>query len=138
MAIAVPCLICGRRVAGGKSRCPEHENQRNRLQTACQECGKPSSSNWCEEHEPTLESNRLKAQPFRAGYRDPNYHRERQAAKNRAGGRCEKCGRSDMKLECDHIIPLKDGGLNVRSNMRMLCTMCHRRKTSEDRARRKP
>jgi 5-methylcytosine-specific restriction endonuclease McrA len=133
----VPCLVCGRRVVGGGSRCAEHSGRKHRLPTACVTCGRPSNGNYCEEHEPT-EEDRLKAQPFRIGYRDPNYHREKQAAKTRANGACEKCGRTDLKLECDHIIPLKDGGKNERGNLWMLCTMCHRRKTSQDRQRRKP
>lgn len=138
MALAVPCLICGRRVVGGKSRCPEHENQKNRLQTACAVCGRASSSDYCDEHEPTNEANRLKAQPFRAAYRDPLYHRNRQAAKNRAGGKCERCGRADMPLECDHIVALRDGGTNDRTNLIMLCRPCHLSKTTADRRRRNP
>lgn len=70
------------------------------------------------------------------GYRDPNYHRERAAAVKRAAGACERCGRSDLLLECDHIIPLSTAGsvdeiqsLNKRDNLQMLCTACHVRKT---------
>ncbi|CAB4218902.1 McrA Restriction endonuclease [uncultured Caudovirales phage] len=138
MAIAVPCLVCGRRVVGGKSRCPAHEGQRNTIATSCVTCGKPCLSGWCADHDPELESNRLKAQPFRAGYRDPAYHREKQAAKTRAGGKCERCGRSDLPLECDHVVALKDGGKNERSNLVFLCRACHGRKSSRDRQARKP
>lgn len=133
----VPCLVCGRRVdEPRKSRCAEHENQKHRIPTACVTCGKPSSNGYCEEHQPT-EADRLKKQPFRAGYRDPAYYRERQAAIKRAAGRCERCGRSDLPLQCDHIVPLKDGGKNVRSNLWMLCRLCHGKKTSSDRQARK-
>lgn len=138
MALAVPCLVCGKRVVGGKSRCPQHEGQRNRLQTACVTCGRPSANGWCDEHQPSLESNRIVAQPFRAGYRDPKYHQEKQAAKTRAGGKCENCHRGDLPLQCDHKIPLKDGGTNTRKNLWMLCPLCHRKKTSDDRQARKP
>lgn len=132
----VPCLVCGKRVTTGKSRCPDHENQRHRIPTACVECGRPSASGYCPDHDPGTEENRLKKQPFRAGYRDPAYYRERQAALTRAAGKCERCGRSDLKLECDHIVPLKDGGRNERSNFQILCKLCHGMKTRDDRRRR--
>lgn len=81
----------------------------------------------------------MAAQPWRAGYRDPGYHRERAAARRRAGGVCEGCSRTDLPLECDHIIPLSTARstdeikrLNHRDNLRMLCSgpgSCHERKT---------
>lgn len=78
----------------------------------------------------------MKTQPWRKGYRDPNYHRERQGALNRARGACERCGRGDLKLEVDHIVPLSSASdlaevnaLNRRDNLQVLCVMCHRIKT---------
>lgn len=66
------------------------------------------------------------------GYRDPNYHREKAAAKRRAGGRCESCGVADSHLECHHVVPLSTAksiaevqALNHRDNLRMLCEACH-------------
>ena len=51
-------------------------------------------------------------------------------------GRCAKCTR-DLKQnrwDCDHIVALCNGGLNVESNLRPLCiTPCHSDKTLADR-----
>ena len=111
--IGKPCIICGARTPG-TGRCPAHPAR--------------------------TEADRVQAQPWRLGYRDPEYHRERQATKTRANGRCEKCGNTCTSctnagvthcphLECDHIIELRDGGPNKRHNMRMLCPLCHQAKT---------
>ena len=80
---------------------------------------------------------REQRQPWRRGYRDPNYHRERAAVLKRAGGRCERCG-AKSKLEVDHVIPLSKAKsdadiklLNLRGNLRALCIPCHRMKTQK-------
>lgn len=49
----------------------------------------------------------------------------------RARAMCEHCGAkwSDGKmLECDHIIPLSDGGANHTDNGQLLCRKCHAKK----------
>ena len=43
--------------------------------------------------------------------------------------RCQKCGKLGKNLECDHVIPLVDGGTNDPSNLQALCTDCHMDKT---------
>jgi 5-methylcytosine-specific restriction endonuclease McrA len=106
---------------------------------ACRTCGRPSAKSYCPEHDPILgpkdEATRLERQPWRKGYRDPAYYRERAAVVKRAAGRCERCGRQ-AKLEVDHIVPLSTARseaelqvLNRRDNLRALCTWCHRQKT---------
>lgn len=140
--IGRPCLVCGRRVTDGTSRCDAHKNQSGALPTSCRVCGMLGPRPYCSEHQPTeyggrrSESGRNAQQPWRAGYRDPNYPREREAARKRAAGRCERCGRSDLPLECDHIVPLSTARsaedyphLNHRDNLRMLCRRCHVGKT---------
>ena len=42
----------------------------------------------------------------------------------RDGGRCQRCGGKE-RLECHHIIPRTAGGLDIPSNCRMLCLLCH-------------
>ena len=42
----------------------------------------------------------------------------------RDGGRCQRCAGNE-KLECHHVIPRTAGGLDVPSNCRMLCQICH-------------
>lgn len=50
----------------------------------------------------------------------------------RADARCEHCGASWYKdfvmLECDHIVPLSDGGANTTANGQLLCRPCHAKK----------
>lgn len=120
------------------------------MPVSCKVCGRLGPTSFCEAHKPApygqdrSEAERVAAQPWRKGYRDPAYHRERQAVLNRAAGRCEKCGRTTTDLEVDHIIPLSAArdeaelrALNVRSNLVALCVPCHRAKTARDRARRR-
>ena len=54
----------------------------------------------------------------------------------RDGYRCKICGRAG-RLECDHVVNMKDGGAtwNMR-NLQSLCRGCHIKKTrSENRSR---
>lgn len=58
----------------------------------------------------------------------------------RDSGTCQLCKEilRDMRWECDHILPLCDGGSNDRSNLQSLCANCHAEKTGlEAIARRK-
>lgn len=133
------CLICGRRVDTGEARCPEHAGQRYRAPMACYVCGRRGPRGHCEEHDPwggrPAERQRLERQPWRAGYRRPSYTRARKEALARARGTCERCGRADLPLETDHIVPLSTettvagwDRLNVPNNLAVLCTTCHRMK----------
>ena len=147
--IARPCRICGTRVTNGTSTCPRHKGHAHRTPTSCKTCGRLGPTSFCPQHQPApyggpdtrTPEQRQHAQPWRAGYRDPNYHRERQATLNRAHGHCENCG-NPGPLEVDHIIRLKTAttlaelhALNKRTNLQALCLDCHRDKTSRDRRR---
>ena len=53
----------------------------------------------------------------------------------RQGDCCAECRQPfgpKRRAHCDHIIPLSDGGENRESNLQMLCTDCHARKTSAE------
>lgn len=70
-------------------------------------------------------------------YGDPAYIRNRKAAKQRAGGRCEQCKHPHGKLQCDHIIPVTQGGTHALANLQILCAgegscRCHERKTAAE------
>jgi 5-methylcytosine-specific restriction endonuclease McrA len=43
---------------------------------------------------------------------------------------CQSCGRAapHVKLELDHIIPVRDGGQDTPDNLRTLCRECNRGK----------
>ncbi len=143
MPIGRACRICGRRIANSTSRCADCESQSYRHTTSCRVCGRRGPYGYCEEHyqemlaerEAKSQARREDRQQWRKGYSDPNYHRERSAALARARRACERCGRSDLKLEIDHIVPLSRGGENVRGNLQVLCRMCHIAKTRGDRRR---
>jgi hypothetical protein len=106
-------------------------------------CGRRCRGAYCPEHafitQEQTEEQRLARQPWRAWYRLRSYHRGRTVARKRAGGRCEQCGRSDLPLQCDHIIRLSTARtqdeadvLNDPANLRMLCSgpgSCHEAKT---------
>jgi 5-methylcytosine-specific restriction protein A len=71
-------------------------------------------------------------------YGDPVYRRNRELARRRANGKCEKCGHRHPKLECDHIIPKSQGGGNELTNLQILCSgdgscKCHEAKTHAQR-----
>lgn len=133
-----PCIVCGVRVVGG-SRCARHKTGSGRLRP-CLVCGRPSQGNYCVLHEPTIDENERNARnPYRRKYRDPEYAKNRQHRFERAHGKCEACGLPLMpaEWECDHLIPLRDGGTNAVENLRVLCKPCHQRKTRLERNSRK-
>ena len=51
--------------------------------------------------------------------------------KNRYGNKCLCCGRSDLRLEADHIIPVSRGGTNDRDNIQPLCHPCNVKKSAQ-------
>jgi 5-methylcytosine-specific restriction endonuclease McrA len=70
-------------------------------------------------------------------YGSPEYKRNREAAKRRAGGRCEVCQHPHTRLQADHIIPVSQGGGHSLANLRMSCTgpgtcQCHDKKTATE------
>jgi hypothetical protein len=136
VAIARTCS-CGRRITDGQVRCTRCRDRGGRPQS-CTICGRRCRGPYCPDHAFLAQASRRTnaereaAQPWRAGYRDPNYHREKAAAKRRANGHCESCGVPSGHLECHHVIPLSTArnldelrALNHRDNFKMLCETCH-------------
>jgi RNA-directed DNA polymerase len=59
----------------------------------------------------------------------------RQRLFNRQGGVCPLCSSpisADDATQVDHIIPLKQGGLTINSNLQLIHTHCHIRKSALD------
>jgi 5-methylcytosine-specific restriction endonuclease McrA len=50
---------------------------------------------------------------------------------DRYGNRCLACGRANVKLEADHVVPVKLGGTSDISNIQPLCTTCNRKKYTQ-------
>lgn len=138
---AIPrSCFCGRRALPGKSRCADHLNGSGRP-ASCPECGRRTEgTRYCAEHAHLEgEAGRLARQPYRKSYGSAEYHRNRELAWVRAAGRCEECDRPVTRetAECDHLVPLADGGSDALDNLEFKCTAeCHPRKTREDRRRR--
>lgn len=70
-------------------------------------------------------------------YGNPEYKRNRAAARRRANGRCEQCHHPHDRLQCDHDTPVSKGGTHNLDNLRMLCTgpgtcKCHEKKTAQE------
>lgn len=139
MAIARTCT-CGRKITDASSRCGRCSG--GRLQS-CSECGVQCRGPYCPDHEfirqQRTEEQRRARQPWRAWYQLRSYYRGRAKAIKRANGACEKCGRTDLPLQCDHIISLRTArneaeadALNDPANLQMLCSgpgSCHETKT---------
>lgn len=45
---------------------------------------------------------------------------------------CAACGRDDLKLEVDHIVPITKGGTNDPTNLQLLCGRCNKSKGNRD------
>jgi 5-methylcytosine-specific restriction protein A len=45
---------------------------------------------------------------------------------------CERQGKITRAVHRDHIIPLAEGGLDIRENTQGLCESCHTVKTKEE------
>lgn len=43
---------------------------------------------------------------------------------------CQYCGAHGVKLECDHVVPVADGGLHTEANLVTACFSCNRSKGS--------
>ena len=68
-------------------------------------------------------------------YGSDEYKRNRAIALRRADRRCAKCGRRDRAVQCDHIVPVSQGGTHHLSNLQVLCSgpgSCHARKTATE------
>jgi 5-methylcytosine-specific restriction endonuclease McrA len=70
-----------------------------------------------------------------ATYGSAGYRRNRDLARRRAAGYCEQCQHRHGRLQCDHVIPVSQGGGHAVANLRMLCAgpgscQCHEKKTA--------
>jgi len=101
---------CSQLAAPGSGRCVEHKRQR-----------------WAD-----YETRRPDREETLAFYRSPEWRRARALALELAGGRCSRCG-SGVRLQVDHIRPVKDGGAPFdQGNLAALCVRCHSTKTARE------
>lgn len=111
MSTHAKVCYCGRRSVPGTTRCERHPAP---VQT---------------------QAERLAAQPWRAGYSDPAFARNRPLAYERDGRRCRRCGFevAPRAYICDHVLALSDGGTSDLDNLQTLCAPCSKVKTRQDR-----
>ncbi|MCC6481353.1 MAG: HNH endonuclease [Sphingomonadaceae bacterium] len=55
-----------------------------------------------------------------------------QALVARFRGACAYCGRTDVKLTMDHVVPLAKGGAHALSNIVPACSHCNSSKRDQD------
>lgn len=73
----------------------------------------------------------------KAVYGDPEYLANKKLVRRRSGGRCEvtengrMCG-SKNRVQCDHIIPVSQGGTHHIENLRDICKPHHDAKTAQE------
>lgn len=60
------------------------------------------------------------------------WRRKRLLVFERDGYTCQTCGRACMAPECDHKVPLSQGGTDDLDNLATICPPCHRQKTHEE------
>lgn len=60
------------------------------------------------------------------------WRRKRLAVLERDRFTCQTCHRVDTTLECDHIVPVSQGGSDDMSNLEAICVPCHQKKTHEE------
>lgn len=58
-------------------------------------------------------------------------HKQRRLIFERDDHQCVTCGSAES-LECDHIVPVWNGGTNAIDNGQTLCAPCHDEKTNND------
>lgn len=110
---ARPCRApgCPNLVRGPGSYCPEHAREVQRRYDA--ERGSPSrrgyGRNWRRLRAIVLAEQPLCADPDGVHGDEP-----------------------PLATEVDHIVPLRAGGTNARSNLQALCKSCHSRKTARE------
>jgi 5-methylcytosine-specific restriction endonuclease McrA len=91
----------------------------------CIQCGQPAvkGGSRCQAHGGSpFSGTRLRYE------RLPNAMRNRVLARDRV---CVECG-SGLRLEVDHTTPEYQGGQHTMANLRVLCHVCHARKTAHE------
>jgi 5-methylcytosine-specific restriction protein A len=78
-----------------------------------------------------LELITLQASARERGYSDA--FKAARLAVMRPGATCYACGAP--ATECDHLVPLAEGGRNEVSNLRPICARCHKLNTDTERER---
>ena len=101
----------------------------------CAELVEPDTGGRCKEHRRKSAQNRAQKNmppttPKQRGYPSNWQDVARMYLDSNPWCKAERC--REPATQCDHIIPLADGGLNDSSNYQGLCASCHGRKTARE------
>jgi len=119
---AISCPACSARVEATDEKCSR--------------CGRSRAGI------PRTEAQRLKSQPYRAHYKSALFTTNRPIVLRIAEYRCQwlgcgaPIGRAPKDWQCDHIVPVRDGGTDDLSNLQALCLKHAYEKTYRDRQNR--
>ena len=93
----------------------------------CKHCG---TSQWYKSDDRCIACNRLQNRMYRTRYTAGGSYtlEEWKALLNFCGNKCLCCGRGDVELHADHIIPVAKGGTSNIDNIQPLCASCNSRK----------
>lgn len=97
----------------------------------CNKCGKLSKDGYCDAHRPQPWT---RNKPINRVFKGDRLQRERQVLfmEQPLCVLCLKQGIDRMATERDHIIPLAEGGEDIRENTQALCKECHEKKTARE------
>lgn len=86
--------------------------------------------------DPTLEHR--KAREPRQGFDpSPEWRAPRDRVAEQRGKRCDACGHTGTRIDCDHIVELRESGAGLdEANIRRRCGSCPTRKTTDASAKR--
>lgn len=86
-------------------------------------------NNWRSKNkELLLKSKRLSNSKRRSASKDKIEIKEWNSVLEFYGNKCLCCGRTDLQLTIDHIVPLSKGGKNLVDNVQPLCMPCNSKK----------
>lgn len=148
------CVGCGKNFSVCKSRASEYrycsaecKEKFTRSVSHCEQCGEAYShhkyrdgktkycSRACRDKARTTGRNPLAAMIHSANRRARKSEgggaftaSEFRQLCNRYNNRCLACGRTGVKLEADHVVPVSLGGSSDISNIQPLCVTCNRQK----------
>ena len=60
------------------------------------------------------------------------FRKNRKQLLSEDGASCAACGNSKRELQCDHVVPVADGGSDELDNLQLLCVKCHKKKTAKE------
>lgn len=109
--MAKPCRKCG-----GTNRHPSGN---------CAPCASRRSKQWYQSNPEKAQGYNNRRRALKANAQSESYDFK---ACRHYDNRCVSCGRSDLSLTTDHIVPLSWGGSDTADNIQPLCDFCNKSK----------